>query len=209
MRIELTNIKPAYMLESEVSSSDIFQKKRVIFQTNKKYLIKASSGKGKTSILNFIYGNNIKFNGKISYGKEKGNIFDLRRTKISYVFQDLKLFDNLTVYENLKIKNEITHYKSEEEINSLISKLDLEKKKNNIVANLSLGQKQRVAIIRSLLQPFRFLLLDEPFSHLDSFNTSLACKLIKNEIKKTKASIILTSLKKNENTFVFDKTFNI
>ena len=59
---------------------------------------------------------------------------------------------------------------------------------------LSYGQRQRIAIIRALCQPFDFLLLDEPFSHLDEANTMKACQLIDEVVREQKASLILVSL---------------
>ena len=59
---------------------------------------------------------------------------------------------------------------------------------------LSYGQRQRVAIIRALSQPFEYLLLDEPFSHLDDENTQKACTLIETALAKNNAGLILVSL---------------
>ena len=60
--------------------------------------------------------------------------------------------------------------------------------------HLSYGQRQRIAVIRALCQPFDFLLLDEPFSHLDDVNQQLLIDLVTEEAAKNKAGIIFTSL---------------
>ena len=60
--------------------------------------------------------------------------------------------------------------------------------------HLSYGQRQRIAVIRAFCQPFDFILLDEPFSHLDDVNQSLLMDLIEIEAKKNNAGIILTTL---------------
>ena len=210
MIIELNNIKPTYMSEDEVSSSDVYLKENVVFESDKNYLIRANSGHGKTSILNFIYGSSSNFSGDISYDivANKKDIFELRKTKISYLFQDFKLFPELTVFENIQLKNALTNHKTQEEIFNLIDIVKLSHKKNQLVKTLSLGQRQRVAIVRALCQPFKFLLLDEPFSHLDNENIKLITDMVNNELSEQKAGIILTSL---DNTYLFnyDKTLQL
>jgi len=210
LNIELQNIKPTYMSESEILDSDIYLSDKVIFETEKKYLIKANSGQGKTSVLNFIYRNNTNFEGKIKYENklENENIFKLRIDKISYVFQDFKLFPSLTVFENIQLKNKLTDFKTELEIKDLINKVGLNHKVNSLVEKLSLGQKQRVAVVRALCQPFQFLLLDEPFSHLDKNNIKILTEIINTEIKKQKSGLIIVSLD-NEYFFEYDKIFKL
>mgnify|MGYP006425136587 FL=1 len=84
MSIELNNIKPTYMSDAEISASDIYLQESVLLERCKKYLIKANSGHGKTSLLNFIYGSNTNFNGSINYnGISDNNVFDFRKSKIS------------------------------------------------------------------------------------------------------------------------------
>jgi ABC-type nitrate/sulfonate/bicarbonate transport system ATPase subunit len=59
---------------------------------------------------------------------------------------------------------------------------------------LSYGQRQRIAIVRALSQPFRYLLLDEPFSHLDAANAALAKSLIDEQVARQGASMVLATL---------------
>ena len=209
MIINLHDIKPTYMSESEISSSDIYLQNEIVFEKEKKYLLKANSGHGKSSILNFIYGSNKNYNGKIIFkGVEDYSVISLRRKKLAYVFQDFKLFSNLTLWENIKIKNNLTKYKTDEQIIVLIDKLGLLHKKDQLAETLSLGQKQRVSIIRSLCQPFDFLLLDEPFSHLDEDNIRILTNIINEELESQKSGLILTTLN-NEYLFQYDKILNL
>ena len=67
MNIELRNLKPSYMSESEVAGSDIYLQPSVTFEQGKKYMICARSGHGKTSLLNFIYGSNLHYDGQIFF----------------------------------------------------------------------------------------------------------------------------------------------
>jgi len=197
------------MSEDEVTTSDIYVQKSVVFEKAKQYLISANSGNGKTSILNFLYGVNFDFTGRILYnGLTVDDVFSLRKTKISYVFQDLKLFQELTVLENIRIKNDLTNQKSIDEICFWLEQVSLGHKINSLVKHLSLGQKQRVAILRALCQPFEVLLLDEPFSHLDSDNIKIVSNIVKQEVEANKATLIMTSLEESE-VFTFDKTLNL
>ena len=211
MEIVLKQIKPTYMSEIEISNSNLYLEDSVSFVQNKKYLIKANSGHGKTSILNFIYGVSLDFDGTIKYVTPEGgemDILELRKMHLSYVFQDYKLFPSLTVFENILLKNRLTGYKTTKEINKYIEQVNLSHKRDELVQNLSLGQKQRVAIIRSLCQPFKYLLLDEPFSHIDNKNIEIISSIIDSEIKKQNASLIMTSLE-DTSVFNFDTVFNI
>ncbi len=209
MTIRLNNIKPSYMSDSEISESDIYLQESVLFEKGRKYLIRANSGHGKSSLLNIIYGSNANFDGNINYdGSSNHNTFSFRESKISYVFQDLKLFPDLTIFENIQLKNGLTNNKSVEEIDHLIDQVLLSHKRDNLVRNLSLGQKQRVAIIRALCQPFEFLLMDEPFSHLDEKNIGIISNIVSQELEKQNASLIMTSLG-DFSYFDYDKILNL
>ncbi len=208
MQIRLNNLKPTYMSEAELAASDIYLQKEVVFEKGKKYLIKANSGHGKSSVLNFIYGSNNNYTGKVDYSNTEASIFNLRKTEISYVFQDFKLFPSLTLFENIQLKNKLTHYKSIEHIDELIEKMQLTHRRDSLVATLSLGQRQRVAIIRALCQPFNFLLLDEPFSHLDCSNIKIIVRILNKELEERQASVIITALD-DLPFFEFDKIINL
>ena len=197
------------MSELEVSGSDIYLQKNIVFEKGKKYLLKANSGHGKSSILNFIYGSNSNFDGNIIFnGASFDSLIKNRRTKLSYVFQDFKLFSELTLWENIKIKNNLTNHKADKEIKVLIERLGLSHKNDQLVKTLSLGQRQRVSIIRALCQPFDFLLLDEPFSHLDENNIKILTNIIDEELKLQEAGFIMTTLN-NEYFFQYDKILNL
>jgi putative ABC transport system ATP-binding protein len=210
MKIILNQIKPTYMSEDEVSPSDIYLSDHVVFEKGKKYLVKANSGHGKSSFLNFIYGSNISYSGTISYetGQEKNALFDFRKNRLSYVFQDFKLFSDLTVFENIQIKNALTHYKTEAEIHQLIDRVQLSHRSDTLVRNLSLGQRQRVAILRAICQPFDYILLDEPFSHLDNSNIKILTEILNEELERQQASLILTSLD-SAYFFEYDHVLNL
>ena len=119
------------------------------------------------------------------------------------VFQGLKLFPELTALENIQLKNQLTNYKTESEILEHMDCLDVKNLADRKAETLSYGQRQRVALVRALCQPFDFLLLDEPFSHIDEVQIVNATQLIHNEIKERQASVIIASL---GNTYDIDYT---
>ena len=210
MTIQLHNIKPTYMSATEIAGSEVYLQENILFSKGNKYLIKASSGHGKSSILNFIYGNNFNYDGEILYNNSfnKNDVFDLRKSNLSYVFQDFKLFDELSIFDNIILKNKLTNHKTATEIETLLTRVQLSHKKDALVKNLSLGQRQRVAIIRALCQAFDFILLDEPFSHLDKENIKILTKIINEEVGKQQAGLIITTLN-NDYYFEYNKILNL
>lgn len=180
--------------------SNSIWKNTIQFESGKDYLISAPSGTGKTSLFSFMYGVRKDFSGEISVdGKNTRSISlnewaELRSKKIAYVPQDLKLLPTLTVGENLEIKNRLTGHRTREQIQKMLEALGIGEKWNQKCATLSLGQQQRVTLVRSLLQPFEFILLDEPFSHIDDENIKHASELISNECRANGGNFIMVSL---------------
>lgn len=170
------------------------------FEHGRRYLIKSESGKGKSSLFDFFYGRRNDFLGTISFdGKSIQSLHvkdwtEIRQQHISLVFQGFRLFPELTVWENLQLKNQLTHYLSAEKLTYLLDAVGILEKRNTVLRWLSYGQQQRVAIVRSLCQPFDFLLLDEPFSHLDELNQKTICGLVSDELRERGAGLLLSSL---------------
>lgn len=185
-----------------VISSEVW-KSEVCFQRGKRYLVKAISGGGKSSLCSFIYGYRKDYLGNILFDDEDISTFDetrwcdIRNNNISFLFQDLRLFDDLSALDNVMMKNKITNHLREDRIISLFDRLGLSDKVNTPVKLLSLGQQQRVAFIRSLCQPFDFVLMDEPISHLDDLNSEIIKGIIEEELSLRGAGIIITSVGKH------------
>lgn len=197
--IELKHILPTLFSTRSELDSDIWQKD-VVFEKGNTYLINAPSGTGKSSLCSYLCGYRNDYDGRILFDQK--NIRQLstkewdlcRKSEISVVYQDLKLFEELTVLENLQIKNRLTKHKSLKELHKLLDFLEIKEKIDTPIQQLSLGQQQRVAIIRALCQPYSHILLDEPISHLDEPISQKVAELITDEASKQKASIIVTSL---------------
>jgi ABC-type lipoprotein export system ATPase subunit len=201
MQISLNNIAPVFLEANKIAESEIWDQ-TILFAQQERIHIIASSGKGKTSFIHFLYGLRNDYNGTILYNNDNIKNFDKerfaewRKDHISIVFQDLRLFAEQTVLQNLEIKRLLSPYHSESKIEAMAKRLGIESKLNKLCKTCSYGEQQRIAIIRSLQQPFDFLLLDEPFSHLDETNRQIAMELIEEECATRKASIILADLKR-------------
>lgn len=163
-------------------------------------LIEASSGQGKTSLCSFLYGTRGDYMGEIYFdGKSLRELKPhdwsiLRRSHLAMLWQDLGLFAQLTTRENILIKNRLTGYASPEQIDRWIDLVGLGEHRDRLVGKMSLGQQQRVALLRTLCQPYDFLLLDEPVSHLDGDNAYLVAELVMSEVRHQGAGVITTSV---------------
>lgn len=165
--------------------------------------IAAESGSGKSSLLSFINGWRSDYDGSILFdgndiARLKADDWSrLRTSHLSLLPQELCLFPSLTARENIQLKNALTNHKSSKQINTMLERLGIADKADTPVARMSVGQQQRVAIIRALCQPFDFIFLDEPVSHLDERNNREAATMITEEATASGAGIISTSVGHN------------
>ena len=188
--------------------------KELFFEHNKKYKINAPSGKGKSTFIHLIYGLRKDYNGEIFIDGKDTREFDnndwaeIRQSDISIIFQDLRLFPELTAFENIKLKYDLKNQITEDKIIYYFELLKISHIKNKTAKYLSYGERQRVAIIRAIVQPFQLLLMDEPFSHLDAGNAQVAADIIRQECEERNAGYIITSLG-GESYFKIDETVTI
>lgn len=213
MTLRFESVLP-HPLKDYTHATESVWKNNFVLDFPSKVLVNATSGKGKSTLTNILYGVRHDYDGTILLDEKDIRFFslhtwiELRKTKLSAIFQDLQLFGDLTTWENLQLKNSLTNHRSDSEINEMLELLGIPDKKNQSAKTLSLGQQQRVAIIRALLQPYELLLMDEPFSHLDETNSSIAFDLICRETDKNKAGFILTSLG-GKHGFTFDSELKL
>ena len=165
-----------------------------------RYLIMAESGTGKSSLCSFVYGSrhdyrgHILFNGRDIRELSVDDWCEVRRRHISLLPQEMRLFPELTAMENIQIKNRLTDRLSEKEIMDLLREVEIDHKAGQKAAFLSIGQQQRVAIVRALCQPFDFLILDEPVSHLDARNNAIVADMVTRVAAANDAAIVATSV---------------
>ncbi len=200
MTIRFEKMIPLPMLEQDTSGSEVWEAESLFLEQGKPYVVEAPSGRGKTSLLSVIYGIRTDYQGLVSMDDRDLRSFtfrewsQIRKSKLSFIFQGLELFDDLTALENIQLKNRITAHHSNERIMEMARVLGIDPFLQRKAGILSFGQQQRVAIIRALCQPFNFLLADECFSHMDRENSLTAYQLIREECNARNAGLILTSL---------------
>jgi putative ABC transport system ATP-binding protein len=203
MLLQVKKILPVYFKEEQKNNSETWGND-LSFSNGDWIKIVAPSGSGKTSLIHFLYGLRQDYTGQIIYDgtdMKKFSLEDLsriRKNHFSIVFQDMRLFAEQTVWENLEIKRQLNPFHKPEMINEMCERLGIAHKIKSICKQCSYGEQQRVSIIRALMQPFDILLLDEPFSHLDNANAEKAMELIAEETKKRNAGILYADLERNE-----------
>ncbi|WP_308756245.1 ATP-binding cassette domain-containing protein [uncultured Bacteroides sp.] len=201
-RIHLQQTLPQVFAGRDTVTSQIWHQD-IVFSKGKRYLIEAASGTGKSSLCSYIYGYRRDYQGIISFDERNirsfsvGEWVDIRKHSLSILFQELRVFPELTALENVLLKNRLTNYKKKKEILALFETVGIADKINERAGKLSFGQQQRVAFIRSLCQPFDFIFLDEPVSHLDDENNAIMRRLLVQEADSRGAGIIVTSIGKH------------
>lgn len=211
--IHLQQTLPQVFADRDTIISDIWHQD-ITLHKGKRYLLNAVSGTGKSSLCSYIYGYRHDYQGIINF--DERNIRSLsvhewvetRKHSLSILFQELRLFTGLTALENVELKNRLTGFKKKKEILTLFEALGIPDKVNVKAGKLSFGQQQRVAFIRSLCQPFDFIFLDEPVSHLDDRNGLLMSRLLTEEAERQGAGIIVTSIGKHLK-LAYDETYNL
>lgn len=198
-KIQLINILPEVFANRLDFASDVWSKD-VCFERGKAYLVEANSGTGKSSLCSYIYGYRNDYRGQIlfdgqdirDYGVSKWT--SIRRKHFSLLWQELRMFPELTALENVLIKNKLTGKQKKKQILEWFDMLGISDKVDSPLGRMSFGQQQRVALIRALCQPFDFLFVDEPISHLDDSNSEIMGRIMTEEAQKQGAGIIATSI---------------
>ena len=202
--IHFKYVIPQVFASREQQDSEIWQQD-VVFEKDRVYLVEADSGKGKSTFCSYIQGYRNDFSGQLLFDdvdvrslKVKDWVA-IRERHISLLFQELRLFPELTAMENVEIKNKLTGFKSRVQIDEWFDMLGISDKRDAKVGRMSFGQQQRVAMIRALVQPVDFRLADEPISHLDDSNSDIMGKILMEEAKMQGAGVIITSIGKHMN----------
>lgn len=211
--IKFSKVIPEIFLLRDDLHSDIWEQD-VTFEKGGLYLLEANSGKGKSTFCSYILGYRNDYNGQVLFdGADTRSLkvadwVGIRTRHLSYLFQELRLFPELTAFENVEIKNKLTGFKTRKQIIEWFDMLGIGDKVDAKIGHMSFGQQQRVAMLRALVQPFDFILADEPISHLDDTNSNIMGELMMSEAKAQGAGVIVTSIGKHMD-LDYEKVFRL
>lgn len=215
MKLQIQHIIPVPLKDVLLKKNSDVWNKDCVFNQSERIKIKAPSGTGKTTFVHILYKLRNDFEGSVLYDDKNyvdivnDELANIRQHKISIVFQDLRLFPNLTAFENIELKRIMQEpFYEKEKIFEMADILGVSHIMQQQCGLCSYGEQQRIAIIRALIQPFEWLLMDEPFSHLDEKNTAKAAALIADECTKRNAGFIITDLDDDKN-FDYSRKMNL
>ena len=157
------------------------------------------SGSGKSTFLTITGGlqspseGEVLINGQPFSNKKEKERAKLRFDEIGFILQASNLVPFLTVKQQMKLVDKVTHAKSKLDVEQLFDQLGVAKLKNKYPEELSGGERQRIAIIRALYNDPTIILADEPTASLDTEKSYEVVKILAKETKeKNKATIMVT-----------------
>ena len=149
--IHLQQVLPQVFADRDNLTSDVWHQD-IIFEKGKYYLIEAASGTGKSSLCSYLYGYRDDYQGIICFDGQNTRSLRrpawtrLRRHSLSLLFQELRLFPELTALENVLLKNRLTGYKKKKELLALFEALGIADKTHELLGKLSLLSSKRLAL---------------------------------------------------------------
>lgn len=192
--------------------------KNLKLQDRKHIAFIGASGSGKTTLFNMISGMIVPTKGKVEVNDVeltslKENERDLfRANHIGYIFQDFNLFNEFTVLQNvilpLSFAKAYSKKEMEEMAKKVLKEVGMQEKLNQKVKTLSGGEKQRVAIARSIINAPDIILADEPTGNLDFKNGQKIMELLTKLAKEKKATLIVIT-HNNSQLDMFDEVIDV
>lgn len=153
----------------------ILDKQNLDIQRGEMLYLIGQSGAGKSSFLKLLYMDLLPDGGEVRVGEYRSSTITQKeipylRRNLGIVFQEFRLFEDRTVYENIAFVLEVTDVRPKDipkKVSAALSEVGLSQKRNDYPRTLSGGEQQRVAIARALVREPFVLLADEPTGNLD------------------------------------------
>ena len=181
----------------DIDGQKLFSNINLNLKSQKDLLITGPSGVGKTTLLSILCGIQKPVTGKVIYNNidlyslTESNADEFRGKNLGVVFQNFNLINAFTVKQNLEIAANAIGKSSSNLYFELLDRVGLADKSHIKVANLSIGEKQRLAVSRAFVGEPKWVFCDEPTSSLDDKNAIIIANLIKEESSRCKASLVL------------------
>ena len=196
MFLQVNNLSKRYASKQVLENISFSQKKGEIIS------LIGTSGIGKSTLLKCIAGLCDINSGDIILNNNKIDSLQANNRKISYVFQESPLFPHINVLDNI-LFNMSTYDKKK--LNFLLEKTELKSLVKRFPFELSGGENQRAAVVRSLIRNPDLLLLDEPFSNLDTVNKKYVKEIVFDIIKESNLTTIIVNHDIEESLEISDK----
>ena len=161
-----------------------------------------ASGIGKSTLLKCLAGLCDTNSGSIILDRNEIHDIDANKRKISYVFQESPLFPHMNVLQNILFN--MKEY-DQNRLNFLLEKTEIENLINRFPYELSGGENQRAAVVRSLIRNPDLLLLDEPFSNLDTLSKKYVKEIVFEIIKESNITTIIVNHDIEESLEISDR----
>ena len=200
--LSVKNIIKNYVLDSK--NLEILKGTNLSIKQYESVAIMGKSGSGKSTFLQIIGGLDKPDNGEVIfknnsiYSKNKNFISNYRNKEIGFIFQSYHLLPDLNVYENIILPASISSNSDiKKKTTQLINELNLNDRIYHKPHELSGGEKQRVAIARSLINDPSLILADEPTGNLDDETSKIVLDYLFKAVSNHHKSIILVTHCKN------------
>ncbi|MDR6938825.1 ABC transporter ATP-binding protein [Arcanobacterium hippocoleae] len=196
MQIQISNLTKAF------ADRDLFRELNHSFVPNQVNVILGESGSGKTTLLNIIGlfesadAGQILYDGVIVSGRSNRETRKIIRATTGYIYQDIRLFEDLSVRENIEIALRFSHvpksdWRSRTDV--LLERMGLGGFANKPANQLSGGEKQRIAIARTVASDKKLILADEPTGALDEDNSKIIVNLLQDIATNNGCTVILVT----------------
>ena len=162
-------------------------------------LVLGKSGSGKTSLLNLLGGLLSPVSGNVLVNNQDLNTLSGRKQdkfrgdNIGFIFQTPHFIKALNVEGNLQLSQYLTNKRDDSHLDQLLQKVDLLQRKKDNISNLSEGEKQRISIVRALINKPKIILADEPTSALDDVSCDTIVQLLKNLSQENNAVLVIVT----------------